>query len=84
MKAGDRVVLSDGRRGRADEFLQDGEAYVTLDNGSCVTVRWQQMSPEKQLPPEVVVEEDLRWPNDFALDGNQYVRKREPYGEKDW
>lgn len=79
LRAGDRIVLQDGRRGTADEFLQDGDAYVSLDDGTCATVRWQQMQPETSPPVEVTVEEDLRWPQDFKYDSGQYVRTREPY-----
>jgi hypothetical protein len=79
LRAGDRIITEDGRRGTADEFLPDGEAYVSFDNGTHATVRWAQIRPESGPPPEVVVEEDLRWPQDFRFDGHEYVRTREPY-----
>lgn len=51
MLSGDRVVLPDGRTGIADEFLQDGDAYVTLDDGRHVTANWSQMRPEARSNP---------------------------------
>lgn len=47
LRAGDRFVYTlDGRHGRVDEFLQDGEALVTFDDESYSTVKWRHMSPE--------------------------------------
>ena len=47
MKAGDRIVyVIDGRCGVADEFLHDGEAFVTFDDGSYETVKWHHLRPE--------------------------------------
>lgn len=47
LNARDRFVHDpDGRRGRADEFLSDGDAFVTWDDGTWDCVRWNQMSPE--------------------------------------
>ena len=47
MKAGDRVVYEiDGRHGVADEFLHDGDAFVTFDGGECATVKWNHLQPE--------------------------------------
>jgi hypothetical protein len=47
MKAGDRFVyLIDGRRGIADEFLHNGDAFVTFDDGSHETIKWNWMRPE--------------------------------------
>lgn len=47
MKAGDRVVYTiDGRRGVADEFLHDGDAFVTFDGGEFATVKWHHLRPE--------------------------------------
>lgn len=41
MAAGDRVVyILDGRHGIVDEFLQDGDAYVSFDDGCCMEVKW--------------------------------------------
>lgn len=49
MKAGDRVVYSiDGRRGVADEFLHDGDAFVSFDDGTHDTVKWNHLYPEPQ------------------------------------
>ena len=48
MKAGDRVIYTiDGRCGVADEFLHDGDAFVTFDDGSYETVKWNHLLPEK-------------------------------------
>jgi hypothetical protein len=47
MKAGDRIIYDlDGRHGVADEFLYDGDAYVTFDDGTFATVKWNHLSPE--------------------------------------
>jgi len=47
MKAGDRVVYRlDGRHGRADEFTSDGEAFITWDDGTYGTVKWNHLDPE--------------------------------------
>lgn len=49
MKAGDRVVYRiDGRRGVADEFLPDGDAFVSFDDGKFETVKWNHLYPEAQ------------------------------------
>lgn len=47
MKAGDRVIYTiDGRRGVADEFLHDGDAFVSFDDGTHATVKWNNLRPE--------------------------------------
>ena len=47
MAAGDRVIYQiDGRRGVADEFLCDGDAFVTWDDGTCGTVKWNHLQKE--------------------------------------
>lgn len=47
MKPGDRVIFTlDGRRGVAEEFLQDGDAYVTFDDGKRGSVKWNHLVPE--------------------------------------
>lgn len=47
MRAGDRVIYEiDGRHGRADEFLSDGDAFVTFDDGSYETVKWNNLRKE--------------------------------------
>lgn len=49
MKAGDRVIyILNGRRGVADEFLQDGDTYITWDDGTFGTVKWRLLIPEKK------------------------------------
>lgn len=51
MVVGDRVVhVPDGRRGVADEFLHDGDAFITFDDGQFATVKWNNLMPEKSLP----------------------------------
>lgn len=48
MRSGDRIVYDiDGRHGRADEFLHDGDAFVTFDDGTYATVKWNNLSLEK-------------------------------------
>lgn len=48
LKSGDRFIYDiDGRRGVAKEFLQDGEAFVTFDDGTSDTIKWNHMSPEE-------------------------------------
>jgi hypothetical protein len=50
MKAGDRVIHSiDGRCGTADEFLHDGEVFVSWDDGCFGTVLWNHLHHE---PPK--------------------------------
>lgn len=47
LNAGDRFVHDhSARRGWADEFLQDGDALVTYDDGEHATVKWSHLSPE--------------------------------------
>jgi hypothetical protein len=48
MKNGDRVIYTiDGRRGVADEFLHDGDAFMSWDDGTHGTVKWNHLVPEK-------------------------------------
>jgi hypothetical protein len=44
MKEGDRVRHYDGRCGIADEFLQDGDCYVTWDDGTYGLVKWNNLT----------------------------------------
>lgn len=47
LNAGDRFIYEiDGRHGRADEFLQDGDAYVLFDDGTYDCIKWNHMRPE--------------------------------------
>ena len=47
MKAGDRVVYTlDGRHGVADEFLPDGDTFITFDDGTFDTVKWNHLVQE--------------------------------------
>ncbi len=49
LRSGDRFVYDiDGRRGWADEFLSDGEAFVTFDDGTWEVIKWNLMSPEPE------------------------------------
>jgi hypothetical protein len=51
MKAGERVIYTiDGRHGVADEFLHDGEAFVSFDDGKFETVKWNHLIPERSVP----------------------------------
>lgn len=44
MKNGDRVRYKiDGRTGTADEFLHDGEAFITWDDGTFGAVNWSHL-----------------------------------------
>lgn len=50
MKAGDRVRHDpDGRSGVVDEFLSDGDAYITWDDGTFGIVKWSLLSPLKSF-----------------------------------
>ena len=46
MQSGGRVVHLDGRRGVADEYLSDGDALVSWDDGTFDAVRWNSIRPE--------------------------------------
>jgi hypothetical protein len=47
LNAGDRFIYDiDGRRGVADEFLSDGDAYVTWDDGTYGMIKWNHISPD--------------------------------------
>ena len=51
LSSGDRFVHDlDGRRGRADEFTSDGDAYVCWDDGTYDVIKWNHMSPEPAAP----------------------------------
>jgi hypothetical protein len=46
MRSGDILLHApDGRLCRADEFLHDGDAFVTFDDGTHGTVRWNSLQP---------------------------------------
>ena len=48
--AGDHVIyLIDGRTGTLDECLQDGDAFVTWDDGTFGTVRWYNLAPSNKV-----------------------------------
>lgn len=52
MKNGDHVKHDpDGRTGRADEFLSDGDCLITWGDGTYGCVKWNNLSPSP-LPPE--------------------------------
>lgn len=44
MCAGDRVRHIDGRTGIADEFLHDGDALITWDDGTFGEVKWKNLT----------------------------------------
>lgn len=51
MSAGDRIIYTiDGRHGRCDEFLPDGDAFVAFDDGNFATVKWNHLRPEPTSP----------------------------------
>lgn len=52
--AGDRVEYryEGHKRGVLDEALQDGDAFVTWDDGSCATVKWINLA---KIPGEALV-----------------------------
>lgn len=51
MKAGDRVRYKiDGRSGVADEFLSDGDALMTWDDGTFGIVKWHHLEPVRSAP----------------------------------
>ena len=55
MKAGDRVRYKINQRiGIADEFLSDGDAFVTWDDGTFGTVKWNNLTKigAESPPPE--------------------------------
>jgi len=45
MQSGDRIVGPGGKTGRADEFLPDGEVFVSWDDGTYATLKWGQITP---------------------------------------
>lgn len=46
VRAGDKVRYDiDGHTGTLDECLNDGDAFVTWDDGSYDTVKWNHLSP---------------------------------------
>ena len=77
--AGQRVVIYDGRRGVADEITNDGEALISLDDGVCLRLRWDKMSPETGPPEALPVQAPNKWPDDFRLVDGEYQPTREPW-----
>lgn len=54
MKSGDILLhIASGRLCRADEFLSDGEAFVTFPDGNHATVKWLDL---QELPPSPIEE----------------------------
>lgn len=46
MNAGGHVIYTiDGRRGIADEFLPDGDTFISFDDGTFGTVKWHHLRP---------------------------------------
>ncbi len=50
MSAGRVIYKLDGRTGVADEFLQDGDTYVTWDDGTFGTVKWNYLEKLDEPP----------------------------------
>lgn len=51
VRAGDRIIyMPEGRTGVLDEALQDGDAFVTWDNGSYGTVHWNKLRKALKRP----------------------------------
>lgn len=47
VSSGDRIIYDlDGRCGTLDECLQDGDAFVTWDDGTFGTVKWNHLRPD--------------------------------------
>ncbi len=47
MKNGDRIIdYTDGRHGVVDEFLPDGNALISYDDGEYSTVKWRRLRHE--------------------------------------
>src|ERR1700726_1906267 len=48
--AGDHVIsLITGKTGKLDECLQDGDAYVTWDDGSFAAAKWNHLAPSSKV-----------------------------------
>lgn len=48
MQNGDRVrCMLTGKTGVADEFLSDGDTFVSWDDGTFGTVKWHHLEPIK-------------------------------------
>lgn len=46
MHQGDRAIYTiDGRMCTVDEFLQDGDAFVTWDDGTFGQIKWHHLEP---------------------------------------
>ncbi len=44
IEAGDKVIsLLDGRKGTMDEALHDGESFVTWEDGTFGTIKWNHL-----------------------------------------
>lgn len=60
MKAGDTVIDHDGKTCTADEFLQDGEVYVSYKDGTYATLNWNQVRlPTKEETEAIKILESL-------------------------
>ena len=61
VNSGERFVyLIDGRRGRLDEALQDGDAYVTWDDGTYGEIKWNHIAPELTVDAIAAEQEAIR------------------------
>lgn len=48
MEAGCKVKNPfNGKTGIADEFLQDGDTYITYDDGTFDCVKWHHLEPDR-------------------------------------
>lgn len=46
MQSGDRIrCMITGRTGIADEFLSDGDTFISWDDGSFGTAKWYNLEP---------------------------------------
>ena len=62
LSAGDRFVYAiDMRTGIADEFLHDGDAFVTWDDGSFGTIRWNWMYPDDEAGRRGAYQHRVAW-----------------------
>jgi hypothetical protein len=51
VNSGDRIYHElSGRKGVLDECLSDGDAFVTWDDGTYETVKWNHLIPERMAP----------------------------------
>lgn len=50
VQSGDEIIcLIDGRIGKLDECLHDGDAFVTWEDGSFGVVKWYHLAPRDKV-----------------------------------